>query len=401
MSIANHFHCGCPTVRAIGLLAVLFSAGFPPCSALGQADPGAAAADDGDYMVDPVDDTQRLLNKSKVSAMLRSGTFGAGEQDVFDKFYETYALARWSDPNNRHLLTGFRKELSTHLLQAKSGSVHDHLRDLILRILTTTASENYHPPARVNAMLMIGELNQVEAARAMDNPVPYATALQTVLLKAVQAPTQPDAVKVAAMVGILRHARLDAQMPASVQLDMINLVKSETAPGPSADGRAWMRVQAARVLGAMGSPGANGAVPNAITSMVADGQLRLSARCAAARALGQLNYGGAAWANAEPAVAVLRQLAIEACDAEKGDVLRRRLAFHLSGISTGLGGNPEDATKNGIGPLAGSGNGPQLVAGLKASLTALEDILKDKSLDELTLSEKVGQEADKIRALAP
>ncbi|MEE8450905.1 MAG: hypothetical protein V3R99_03290 [Thermoguttaceae bacterium] len=394
MSIANHFRYGCPTVRSIGLLAVLFSVGFAPCSALGQPAPG------GGYIVDPVDVTQ-LQNKSKVSAILRKGTFGAGEQDMFDKYYETYALARWSDPKTRHLLTTFRRDLDRDLRTAKRGSAYNHLRDLILTRFTTTASQNYHRAVRVNAMLMIGELNEAEPAKLAENPVPHAAALQTVLLPAIQAATQPDAVKVAAMAGIARHARLGAPMPPSVQTEMITLVTSETAPGPSADGRAWMRVQAARVLGAMGSLGTDGVVPNAIARMVADEPLRLAARCAAARALGELKYGGAGWRSAGVTVLSLRQLALDACDAEKDGVLRRRLASHLSSISTGLGGNPNDPTENGIGPLAGSGSGPQFVAGLTASLGALEALLIDESLDDLTLTERVGQEADKIRALAP
>lgn len=388
MSIANHFRCGYPTVRAIGLLAVLFSAGLVPCSALGQG-----------YLVDPVDETQSR-NKPKVNAILRKGTFGPGEQDFFDKFYNTYGLARWSDPKNRHRLTSFRNEIGTDLLQKKSGTVHDHLRDLILKKFTTMASQNYHPAARVNATLMIGELNAVEAPRTSANPVPLKAALENVLLPVVKSPTQPDAVKVAALVGILRHARLGASMPTSVQADMIELVKSKTPPGPRADGRVWMRVQAAKVLGAMGSPGTDGVVANAIAGMVMDEQLRLSARCAAARVLGELRYGGAGWVNAGKAVGVLQQLALDACDAEKGGVLPRRLASHLSGISAALSGDPNDASRNGIGPLAGGGSGPQLVAGLNASLTALEELLKG-SRDDHTLTEKVGQEAGKIRALAP
>ena len=46
MSMATYFRRGCPMVRSIGLLAVLFSAGFVPCPALGQA-----AGADG-YIVD-------------------------------------------------------------------------------------------------------------------------------------------------------------------------------------------------------------------------------------------------------------------------------------------------------------------------------------------------------------
>ncbi|HYW78052.1 MAG TPA: hypothetical protein VE890_00685 [Thermoguttaceae bacterium] len=394
MSIAKYFRYGCPTVWAIGLLAVLFCAGFAPCSVYAQGT---------GYIEDPVDDAQRQ-SKPKVSTMFRVGSFGPGEQDVFDKYYENYALARWSrwsDPDNRHLLTDYRRDLATDLLRAKSGTVHDHLRDLALRRLTTMATQNYHPAARVNAMLMIGELNQVEAVRSSDTPVPYAVALQTVLLPAVSATTQPDAVKVAALVGILRHATLGATMPPTVQTEMIKLVTSKTPPGPAADGRDWMRVQAVRVLGVMGSPGANGAVSNAIATMMADSQLRLSARCIAAQALGQLRYGSTGWANAGAAVELLRQLVIEACDKEKSGVLRRRLASHLLNIATGLSGDPEDTSRNGIGPLAAGGNGPQLVAGLKASLAALEGILRDESLDALTLTGRVGQEAAKIRALAP
>jgi len=389
MSMAIHSRRGCPTVRSLGPLAALFLVALLPCSALGQAG--------GAYIVDPVD-TDQARQMSTIRRVLSAGTFGAGEQEAFDKFYENFFLARWSDPKTHHRLTDYRKELGTQLLQAKGAQVHDHLRDLALKKLTTKASQNYHPAVRVNAMLAIGELNQVEAVRSSDNPVPFATALTTVLLPAVKAPTLPDGVKVAALVGIGRHAKLDAPMPPTMQADMIALVQTKTPRGPKADGRNWMRVQAVRVLGAMGGTGTNGGVPNAIATMIADKELRLSGRCVAARALGQLRFGNEGWANAQAAVGVLRQLALDACEAEKDGVLKRRLAFHLSGVSIGLAGNPADPTRNGIGPLAGGG---AVAAGLKTSLDTLELLLKDTNLDQATLNTRVGEEAEKIRALAP
>ena len=61
------------------------------------------------------------------------------------------------------------------------------------------AAGNYHPAVRVNAMLMIGDLNRVEQP-----PTPLPEAL-TVMIAAVQSDQLSDAVRATAMVGIKRH----------------------------------------------------------------------------------------------------------------------------------------------------------------------------------------------------
>ena len=402
MPIANHYRCGRHLGRWIVFLSVLLlSAAFPCGRALGQPDPEGAAASES-YLVDSID-MGLQKQRSKIWAILRAATFRPGEQAVFDKFYGDYALARWTEPKNRHLLEGYRKDLGNDLMKrAKRGEVHDHLNELVLKTFTTTAKENYHPASRVNAALMIGELNEVEAARAMDRPVPLPAALQT-LFELVQEVKQLDAVKVAALVGIVRHAKLgiaDADLRDKIQTEMVDLVTSQTGPGPAADGHAWMRVQAARVLGAIGSPGNASATADALAAMVADEQLRLAARCVAARALGQLDYGGTPWAKAEETVVVMRQLALDACDAEKDGVSRRRLRYHLTTISDGLDGDPESSAKTGIGPLVGADR-QQFLAALKASLDALQSIADDKSINDLDLADRVDQEAEKIKGLKP
>jgi len=59
--------------------------------------------------------------------MLRNGKFEAGEEEVFDTYYKTYALPRWTQRANYNSLPDRRKDLSNELKTGKTGAPHDRL----------------------------------------------------------------------------------------------------------------------------------------------------------------------------------------------------------------------------------------------------------------------------------
>ena len=136
------------------------------------------------------DQVNEALKKDhfKIAGELMDGKPPAGGWAEFDSYYSDYFLARWSvlgKSDHRPIanLPECRKQVRNDLHRAK-GDVHDHLNALVLEFMKAHAAENYHPAVRVNAMLMIGDLNRVEpTGSAAAIPLPEAL---TMLLDAVK-----------------------------------------------------------------------------------------------------------------------------------------------------------------------------------------------------------------------
>ena len=259
-----------------------------------------------------IQDAKSLVQKLRldVGKVLRGSTELSLDDDQtrarFDAWYTRYYFARLTHQEHLDEWPKTRQELLKILTQPTvPAKVHDHVVDLTMQVMMTIAKGNYHPVARYNAMLLIGKLNNREAALIGETkrlPVPSIQALAS-MLNELENPNQIDAVRVAALVGILRHVRMDRQLPGSnrrlvngpgekriVDL-MLSLVNAKDPPaGRSREGHDWMRRRAVEILGWLGSVGDNDKVFVALDALVADDAAPVSLRCAAAEALGRLNY---------------------------------------------------------------------------------------------------------------
>jgi hypothetical protein len=311
-------------VRTAGLIAAAW------CLIGGTSRVACAAAG---YKVVPVDDDQKQ-NNSKIREILRNGAFETDEaKTMFGDYYKRFVLPRWTLPELRGSLVEERKRLQDDLRLAgraeKPPAAHDELVALLLKCLTVFAKDNYDPAVRVNAMLMIGELNTQEGRP----PVPLVEALP-VLVAALKDPQQLDAVRVAALVGLERHCAAASQSGADLQAAGQALAEIVGTPGKAAPpaGDAWIRKRAAEALGKLKSAGPGGANAKALQAMVLDKTLHLSHRCAAAEALGELDFSRARL-DLGPMVQALGRLAAEVLTAElDGGPSRQRLRTQLGQI---------------------------------------------------------------------
>jgi hypothetical protein len=190
--------------------------------------------------------------------------------------------------------------------------------DIIFKGMSRVATGNYHPVVRVNAMLAIGDLNSDDSNR--DTPLPYAPVVP-VLLQVIDDPQQLDAVKAAAFVGLMRHARLGFKenVRASVGTSMLALAKSTGAPGRSPDGHAWLRSEAVEILGLLGNIGDANVVADALGQIVGDPATPMMVRRAGAAALGKLNYQIAVTLNGSTLVSALGRFTIAAIEKAQSD----------------------------------------------------------------------------------
>jgi len=332
-------------------------------------------------------DTALRKEGSAIGTILRNGKFSSSkEKDDFDNFYKNYFLSRWTVQEDIRNLPRYRQDLAGHFRTAKSGEVRADLTRLVLDFLTKLVGGKYHPAVKVNAMLMIGELNRVEQA-GKEAAVPLPEALD-VLIAAVKSTKLSEGLRATAMVGVLRHASAgiqggDAQKKVSDA--MLRLAGADLPTGSAPSGRAWIVAQAVETLGALGSVGENNDVFTAIVKLAADAKLPFLVRCSAADALGRLSYSSTSGIDPVETAVVLRQLAIDVCKEELRatkdtgtPVSRRRMLHRLGAVRTALDGDDEK-THKGIASLPAKDPAQQpFVAGLQKALKEAVDVLDDK-----------------------
>jgi hypothetical protein len=148
------------------------------------------------------------------------------------------------------LLPKLRKDFKSAFLgkDTTSPQARDYLNQITLSRMTTIAAGNYHPHARYNAMLLIAELNSDEV-----NEVPYPEALR-IMVSAASSSNTLEVVRVAALIGIVRHAKAginpDWQRPLAMYLTKI-ITNGQPRADSSRAGHDWIRRRALEALTAM------------------------------------------------------------------------------------------------------------------------------------------------------
>jgi len=314
---------------AVLALGGLFSGRVLAAGAPAKADPFAGGAPAAATAAPwPTEDLRK--EKVNVQNILRAGkAAGAEQKAIIENYYRKYFFPRWTDPAVANQLPNLRKDLRNDFVLArpdqgagKTGEAHSQLSGIALELLKKMATENQPPVARVNAALMLGELNSAEAGKPGEKPVPSQQAGE-LLKDFLKSDEMPEAVRVAALVGLQRHADLDAFKNADDRKEMTAIaLKILEGGGPKetvTDGGAWMRSQASDLLATLGSPGSQGEVAAALGKVVANGNLPLATRAAAARALGRLNYKGGGAVEMPPLEAAIRRMAYSACRRAKDE----------------------------------------------------------------------------------
>src|SRR5690606_9173279 len=100
-----------------------------------------------------------------------------------------------------------RAELARDFSQIRSTVVREHLVTRTASIMKQLYEGNFHPGVRFNAMLVVGDLDQAPAQLVYQRPpVPYRPSLD-LMEAAFLDPKQIEPVRVAALIGIHRHAQ--------------------------------------------------------------------------------------------------------------------------------------------------------------------------------------------------
>ncbi len=209
-------------------------------------------------------------------AMLRSGT--VSDAAAIETYYGSI-LAAFTVPASMPDAYDNRKTIRRHARQAYSKApkqLHTTLNNFILTTLTPTiADSQYHPAARYNWTLLIGDLNERELPLQGAGNEAALPAAVPVLIGAIENPEQIDAVRIAALIGLERHARLDGLAGDAVVPVLSALFTAPRPESRSEDVHAWILERAAGVLTLLnaevpGGPGNADDAPDAPDTPAAD-----------------------------------------------------------------------------------------------------------------------------------
>lgn len=294
------------------------------------------------WIKDPMTGADKLDEKGRIKAItdlkkqVVMGTLPyAANADKFTYYYDKYFFPGFSQVEQLNKLPEKRQELIEDLRKAiNAKDVHDFLLAKAQYYMKgfITAPRNFHPAVRFNAMLVIGDLNADEKGirngvpQNFPNPLPSALDF---MLQEYQKPTQLDGVKLAALIGILRHAQLDwgrvdaNKIPPATRQQiaqlMLALINAKQPPaGRKPEGHVWMQRRAVEIVAALGLVGTNDPVNQAISGLVRDHNADLSLRLTAAEALGKIYVKPPAKSTIDPAKESLQlaALLVETCRQE-------------------------------------------------------------------------------------
>ena len=249
----------------------------------------------------PLSDRTQLKDmQSKIKAMVAGKA--ALDQTVATDWYTKVIFATMTRPDLSRADRPLARQLIYKDLQSAakdSPPMYAFLKALVLNGAKALIppEANFHPVTRVNAMLLLGSLNEHEAITVGANqspPKPLAAALP-LMLDEVMNKDQVDAVRVAALVGILRHAEMTrAGMPIAAATrnqtisTCLSLVESTAPDGRSQDAHQWLQRRAIQVLEALGDPGDKGQVVQALAKIIEDDKQSLALRLTSSDAMGRL-----------------------------------------------------------------------------------------------------------------
>lgn len=245
-------------------------------------------------------------------------------QAKFDQYFRDLLFRRWTYPQYLKIICDDRELILRFLELSKSEPARERLHGLITSNMPKIATGNFHPALRYNAMLLLGQLNSKEAVKfTPKSPAVPLIEILPGLVEEVVNENQIDAVRVAALIGIQRHA--EGNLPAGAKQEVINRllpILAQAAPqNRTPEAHAWIQRRVVNILGAMESAGAGDAVIKGLRSIVADPDQPTSLRCAAAAALAPVGLGAA---DPKEVAGEMGSVAAEAC--------REELAWLRNGI---------------------------------------------------------------------
>lgn len=338
-----------------------------------------------------IEATEPEGGKSDAPKMAASGT--VSNQQLFTDYY-TFRLAEFTWAENANKLPELRKRLRSDMRKA-TGDAHSQLNNLVLtESLKVAKDPEFSWVARVNAVIMIGELNEREPSLGSSSePVPLPAARSQLLaLSALRSPKSgvDDALAAAALSGLWRHARSALDDAARRELAPVMFTLATNTKRPkfrSEEAQYFLRMRALDILGELHSPDlerGDAKVMQTCLEMVQESPAPLWFRTQAAANLGKLNFQDSAKVNFSLAGKLCAELALTAVDKK---IPRRGLSTYLQRIDDALKGSDGSS---GMARVA-SGDHKAYLDELISRIELLESVVIDRKIGDDEMYSKLDE----------
>ncbi len=196
----------------------------------------------------------KIVKQMEAHARNYAGTGDANE--VFAKVYfSSYVPAKITQFNALPELNGLVKNTATLLNRAQRSNNPraDNIRNWVYTGMRTVAMGNYYPPARINALLVLGRLDQANADQISQTPPTPDKRALPILVSVYKNEANADGVRAAALKGIHRYVRygltrLAANEKSAIQGLMAELLAAEAPEGRGELEHAFLQRYAIDVL---------------------------------------------------------------------------------------------------------------------------------------------------------
>ncbi len=225
---------------------------------------------------------ENLLAPASVQAMDRARKAAPGQRDAtqgtwpqwpaFSAYYNKYLFPKMTDPKELANLPKMNEEILKDLRRAQSGgatTVGNAILSWSVRSATSLARGNYHPGVRINATLLLAQLN--DQPPGAQPPVP-AQATIAPLVGLYRDQTAPDGVRAAALIGLHRWAlyglpRLSGAARNGFVSMMLALANEPTPANRTPEGHAYLKRYALDILQVLYTPEQGKAITDAFVKL--------------------------------------------------------------------------------------------------------------------------------------
>ena len=205
-------------------------------------------------------DTKGTLEKAVISAAKAFSSGSRADINYVKAFFQLYMPAKMTGPMASKGLTPLMRDVNDCLSRshrARDVNVRQTVANVLFQQMTKIANGNYHPNARINAVLVLGRLDTAPADLASRRPpTPYLAVLKT-LLSLYGDESNVEGLRVAALVGIHRHVnygfqQIQAPQVAEIKAQMTKLLDSETPINRTDSVHAYLQRYAVDILQKLG-----------------------------------------------------------------------------------------------------------------------------------------------------
>ena len=297
----------------------------------------------------------------------KSSVLSSGDAAQVKDFLRKYYLARWTVRANSRDLHKFRQELETDATSVSGAAQTTFLKEVVDCLNSYAASDSCYPGCRFNAALAMGSINEATGDRNSGG-TPYAGAI-TPLATLVNSDKKPypDYVRLAALIGLERHAELgikDDKTRGNVASLFVKILDPSYAEKKNlrADVYEWFQEYAVKGLAAFKSPEGNKGGTGTLDlfkQLIDDSSQNYEVRCLAARAIGDMNLDSAKNYNylelSKSLITLARDFCVENMGYIDDEIVRDSVKSASGGM--GAGGMGAGGMGGGMGGMSGGMGG--------------------------------------------